>query len=95
MPYDFKFTRRTGNKILGSDTWAYPVSGFMQDLVPFSPQSGSQSTMRGPTPVPHEGRRVSATVTESEEMDSTGTASQLTLSCTTSMLKVSQTTVLS
>lgn len=90
MPYDFKFTRRNGTKILGSNTWAYPVSGFMQDLVPFSPQSNSQSTTRGPTPVPQEGRRVSIVITDSEDMETETERgdmdSQLTLSCTTSTL---------
>ena len=93
MPYDFKFTRNTGNKILGSNTWAYPVSGFMQDLVLFSPQSHSQSTSRGPTPAPNEDRKMSVVITESDEMDRE-MESQLTLSCVNSELKFSQTTVL-
>ncbi len=41
LPTDFKFSRDTGTRILRTDTWAYPVSGIMHDLIPFSPQSNS------------------------------------------------------
>ena len=104
MPYDFKFARHSGNKVPGSHAWAYPVSGFMHDLVPFSPpQSGSQTASatplrRGSTPDSAHQRPQLARqqpVSADKEMESCTTLSQLTLSCTTSTLKVSQTTVLS
>ena len=72
----------------------------MQDLIPFSPQSGSHSTSRNTTPVPPQraGKSKPATVADSEEfeserVDSVMSVSQFTLqsSLGVSQLKVSQT----
>ena len=102
MPYDFKFARHSGNKVLGSHGWAYPVSGFMHNLVPFSPpQSGSQTASasplrRGSTPDAARQQPPQLARQQSDkETESSTTLSQLTLSCNTSTLKVSQTTLLS
>lgn len=46
LPDDFKLSHRNGGKIQNRSAWAYPVSGVMQDLVPFTPESGSGSTSR-------------------------------------------------
>lgn len=41
LPPDYKFTRKTGSKVVPKSNWAYPVSGVLQDLIPFSPDSES------------------------------------------------------
>lgn len=44
LPSDYKFTQRTGAKIPGRNTWAYPLSGVLEDLVPYSPLSSGSGT---------------------------------------------------
>ncbi len=46
LPNDFKLSQRNGGKIQNRSAWAYPVSGVMQDLIPFTPESGSGCTSR-------------------------------------------------
>ncbi len=46
LPDDFKLSRHHGNKIQSRNAWAYPVSGVMQDLIPFTPESSSSSMSR-------------------------------------------------
>ena len=69
MPYDFKFTKKTGSKILGPNTWAYPVSGVLQDLIPFTPESDSHSTSRTSSPHLIDVRKISKVITESDELE--------------------------
>ena len=49
LPDDFKLSHRNGGRMQSKNSWAYPVSGVMQDLIPFSPESGSGSTSRHST----------------------------------------------
>ncbi len=46
LPDDFKLSRHHGNKIQSRNAWAYPVSGVMQDLIPFTPESSSSFMSR-------------------------------------------------
>ena len=46
LPPDFKFARHNSSKVMSLNAWAYPVSGVMQDLIPFTPESGSRSTSK-------------------------------------------------
>lgn len=46
LPDDFKLSHCNGSKIQSRNAWAYPVSGVMQELVPFTPESGSSSNSK-------------------------------------------------
>ena len=45
LPRDYKFTNMTGSKVVSSKLWAYPVTGVMEDLIPFTPESHSETNL--------------------------------------------------
>ena len=45
LPRDFRFSHRTGGKLVSSKLWAYPVTGVIEDLIPFTPESHSETNL--------------------------------------------------
>ena len=46
LPHDYKFaTTKTGSKHISSKLWAYPVTGVMEDLIPLTPSSHSETNL--------------------------------------------------
>ena len=58
LPRDFRFSLRTGGKVVSSNLWAYPVTGTIEDLIPFTPESHSETNLP-PIPVVQEPAHVS------------------------------------
>ena len=45
LPSDYQFTANTGGKYLHSTSWAYPLTGVLEFLVPYSLPSSSQTSV--------------------------------------------------
>ena len=72
LPSDFKFSRRTGTKIPGGSTWAYPLAGVLEDLVPFTPADSHSGFSSQQSFVAPEGSRMSMTAESKLTMDYLG-----------------------
>jgi len=83
LPLDFKFTRQTGTKIPGTSTWAYPLAGVLEDLVPFTPTKSHSSSSSQQSLLEPEGSRVLVASESKLTMDylgfSTGDVLQLSI----------------
>lgn len=72
LPSDFKFSQQTGTKIPGSSTWAYPLAGVLEDLVPFTPVDSHSGFSSQQSFVAPDGSRRSMTAESKLTMDYLG-----------------------